>query len=201
MATVGVVVPTFGDDRWWRDKALVALESAARQTVPPSVVIQSHGETLQEARNGGALRCQTDWLIFLDADDTLDKNYISRMLEGTGNVRQPATIGVYEDGRRDAEAVVIPKKNLLDGNYIIIGAMIDHELFNQVGGFGDEELYEDWSLYLRLEEAGATFGVCPEAIYEVLVKGNTRNLPARPVQEHWYHKIRNDALKRRGLIK
>lgn len=199
METVGVVVPTFGDIRQWRQLAQAAVKSIENQTRPADVHFQIHADTLEEARNVGAGQCKTDWLIFLDADDTLHPEYIEKMLEGEGDVRQPATIGVYEDGHTDRAPVVIPKKNLLDGNYIVIGAMIKHDLFDKVGGFRDEVIYEDWSLYLRLEEAGATFGVCREAVYGVFVKENTRNLPERSIQEFWYRKIRQEALQRRGI--
>jgi glycosyltransferase involved in cell wall biosynthesis len=205
MSTVGVVIATFGDRRIWDKFAQRAKESAENQTRSADRIISyhvdiPHSDGLSIARNRAASKMETDWVIFLDADDTLDSQYIEKMLEGEGDVRQPATIGVYEDGRRDAEAVVIPKKPLIDGNYIVIGAMMKRNLFLEVGGFRDWPLYEDWDLYLRMEETGATFGVCPEAIYEVFVKENTRNMPARVIQERYYAVIRKEAMKRRGLI-
>jgi glycosyltransferase involved in cell wall biosynthesis len=199
MSTVGVVIATYGDEHWTELARERALPSVKAQTIKPDLFVMPHSEdSLQEARNAGAAALsEMDWLIFLDADDTLHPQYIEKMLEGEGDVRQPATIGVYEDGRRDAEAVVIPKKNLIDGNYIVIGALINRELFDKVGGFRDLPLYEDWDLYLRLEEVGATFGTCPEAIYEVFVKENTRNMPVRSIQERWYAIIRDEAMSRR----
>lgn len=198
METVGVVIPTYGDKTWVK-RAERARASVENQTHTASAIYSIHEADLQSARNIGAKYCGTDWLIFLDADDTLDPRYIEKMLEGEGDVRQPATIGVYEDGHRDQEAVLIPKKPLLDGNYVVIGAMINRDVFDEVGGFRDWPLYEDWDLYLRLEEAGASFGHCPEAIYEVFVKENTRNLPARSIQEKYYAVIRAEAMKRRGV--
>lgn len=198
MANVGVVVATYGD-KHWRDKAIRALESAACQTVMPTAIYQPHGETLMQARNRGAAQCGTDWLVFLDADDTLHPQYIEKMLEGEGDVRQPATLGVYEDGTKDSDPVVIPSKPLIDGNYIVIGAMINHEYFSRVGGFDWWPIYEDWDLYLRMEEAGASFGVCSEAIYNVSVNENGRNKSPRIIQDKYYHMIRGEAMKRRGI--
>lgn len=200
LSTVGVVIATYGEDRIWRELGQRAKASIESQTVRESEWIWKHGNTLAETRNKAAAELKSDWLIFLDADDVLHPQYIEKMLEGEGDIRQPSTLGFYEDGREDEFPVLIPEKPLIDGNYIVIGAMCRRDLFFEVGGFRDHSLYEDWDLWLRMEEAGATIGKCPEAIYKVFVKEGTRNFPDRKIQEIWYHGLRTAALSRRGLI-
>lgn len=171
--SVAVIVATFGGPEWIkrRDHACISVE---RQTKHPSEIIRFHGDTLQEARNSAASLAVSDWLIFLDADDSLDVNYVNAMLNGSGDIRQPSTLGVV-DGVEDDAPVLIPKKNLIQANYIVIGAMIRREQFLAVEGFRDLPCLEDWDLWIRLVLAGAEVVPCPEAIYRVTVNPDSRN--------------------------
>jgi glycosyltransferase involved in cell wall biosynthesis len=189
--TLSIVVSVFGDTAAWEPLARRAIASAERQSAPAEV-IYSTGSTLQDARNSGAARAQGDWLVFLDADDTLDWLYVEKMLEGTGDVRQPATLGVHLDGREDPAPVMIPRRNhFSEGNWVVVGAGVRHDLFDEVGGFSYEDLYEDWSLWWRCWLAGGEIGTAPEAIYRVSVHapGEGRNQPAPQQQQYWFKEI------------
>lgn len=181
--SVTVVIGTYGNESW-KLKAQNALNSVRCQTKQPQYLVHYHGDTLAHARNEGAKVGRSQWLIFLDADDTLDHKYIEAMVthdDGT-TLRQPATLGVYPDGSEDSEAVLIPERPLRVSNYLIIGTMCLREQFMDVGGF-DEGLpvLEDWDLWLRISKAGAVIGKRPEAIYRVGVNPNSRN------QDHGLH--------------
>src|SRR5688500_13383139 len=104
--TIGVVIATFGNRDAWETLARKATHSALNQSQPADGVIWYHGDTLQEARNTGAERLGTDWLIFLDADDELDPLYVESMAGSSGDIRQPSTIGFYEDGTEDSRPVL-----------------------------------------------------------------------------------------------
>lgn len=171
--SVAVIIATFGGGEWLkrRDRAAISVE---KQSKHPSEIIRFHGETLHEARNEAARMSMSDWLIFLDADDTLDTHYVRNMCKGTGDIRQPSTLGVV-DGVEDDEPVLIPKRNLIEANYIVIGAMCRRDLFLEVGGFRDLPSLEDWDLWIRMVLAGAEVAPCPEAIYRVNVRSNSRN--------------------------
>lgn len=200
---VGVVVATYGDrDEWW-ELAERAVASARSQSVAPAAVVWQHERTLSDARNLGAYRAgDVDWLVFLDADDTLDGGYIEAMLLGTGKVRQPSTLGVYDDGSTDSEAVLIPpKKNLLDGNHLVIGSMVSRDLFVSAGGFDELPILEDWDLWIRCWLLGAEIGTAPGAIYRVSVNRTGRN--SAPNHGDVYTRIRQKytAMARdRGLV-
>lgn len=187
--SVSIIVGTYGDRAVWHQLACRAISSAEKQTVPAQI-IYVHGSTLQDARNVGAERAEGDWLIFLDADDELDPKYVEAMLAGKGDLRQPATLGIV-DGKEDPFPVVIPKKPLLDGNYMVIGTMCRRDLFEQVGGFHDYPIYEDWDLWIRMWIAGAIPEPCPEAIYRVHVQQESRNNQDRNIQVKYYNQIRN----------
>lgn len=172
--SVGVVVGTFGDSETWGWIAGRALASVLDQTVPADVLTWSHADTLQEARNKGASQCDTDWLIFLDADDELDSGYIEAMIKASGDIRKPATLGI-ENGVEDYYPIMIPATDIYVTNHIVIGAMVRKELFTKVGGFSDDPVLEDWDLWLRCIQAGATIGEVPKAIYRVHVNRASRN--------------------------
>jgi GT2 family glycosyltransferase len=104
---------------------------------------------------------------------------------------QPATLGVYPDGREDTHPVLIPRKNLLDGNFMVISTLIRTEQFLRLGGFEDWPIYEDWDLWLRAWRDGAQFLAVPDAILRVHVNPASRNQSDRSTQVRVYHEIRN----------
>lgn len=192
--TIAVCIGTFGSVEWALRAERRAAPSAERQTVRPQQVIHYHGADLRAARNGAAGRAKTEWLCFLDADDELDPGYIEAMsmaaMDAGDALLQPATLGVYPDGREDAHPVVIPGKPLLDGNFMVIGTLIRREQFDRLGGFGDWPIYEDWDLWIRAWRDGARLVAVPDAIYRVYVNSGGRNAGERSEQIRVYNQIR-----------
>ena len=189
--TVGVVVATYGDLEEWRSLAHRALRSVYAQTLPVETAIHLHGRSLAHARNTGALHVLTDWLIFLDADDELDPGYVEAMLEGTGDIRQPMTIGVV-DGVEDDFPVFIPPNpgGFMVGNHLVIGCMVRRDLFETAGGFDPGlPVLEDWDFWIRCQLAGGSVGQAPKAIYRVHVRPDSRNTEANG-HHVFYAKIR-----------
>lgn len=177
--TVAVLIGTFGDIQEWIPFVRRASASVEAQTRPADCVTWVHGETLQEARNSAAAKADNcDWFIFLDADDELDPRYIESMLaaaDGTADIIQPSTLGFYEDGHEDVAPVLIPERDLSNGNYLVIGSMCKKTMFFNVGGFDDYPCLEDWALWLKMQACGARFGKAPAAVYRVAVRPNSRN--------------------------
>lgn len=188
--SVAVIIPVFGDPAYWTPLADRAAASAENQTVKPEVVMISRAHDLKTARNSAAEVCDSEWLVFLDADDELDPNYLEAMLNASGDIRQPATLGVV-DGKEDPFPVVLPAKPLIEGNYIVIGAMVRREEFILAGGFRDYPIYEDWDLWIRLVLRGASVQSVPAAIYRVHVREDSRNNQDRQIQLQYYQTIRD----------
>lgn len=194
MDRIGVVVGTFGSDEW-SDRGSAALYSLENQSHPPHDKIHVHANTLHEARNQGAQWLNVDWLIFLDADDRLHEDYVLHMSRATDHrlpaLWQPSTIGSYPGGLMDDEPVLISKKDIKKSNYLVIGTMCRADMFHQVGGFKDYPILEDWDLWIRMHKAGAVVGACPEAVYIVNVRENSRNSDTK-LHHNVYNKIRRD---------
>lgn len=197
MKSISVVIGTFGDADVWSRQAVRAVRSAQAQSFEPEGIYYQHGRSLHEARNEGAERAAGEWLCFLDADDELDAHYLRHMtvaIESNGGwdlLLQPATLGVVGD-REDPFPVVIPKKPLLEGNYMVIGTVIRRDSFLRAGGFRDFTMYEDWDLWIRMALEGAQHVAVPLAVYRVHVNQNSRNNGSRSDQVAVYKAIRNE---------
>lgn len=185
---VSIIIGTYGSEDLWDSIAQPAMESAKNQS-HPAEVIRSHGHNLQEARNYGAEEATGEWLVFLDADDELDAEYVESMLDGDGDIRQPSTLGIV-DGQPDDYPVLIPRRNLLEANFLVIGSMVRRSLFLDVGGFDDYPILEDWGLWLKLWIEGAQIGTAPNAIYRVHVNRNGRNNREPSLHGQYYTAIR-----------
>lgn len=193
--TVDVVIATYGDKFLWDALAERAMHSAENQVTRPNVIWRTHGddtENLAHARNVGATESEADWLIFLDADDELDPYYVEAMLLGEGDIRQPSTIGVVNGVEDDFPVLIQPNPGgFMVGNHLVIGCMLRRELFNQVGGFRDLPVLEDWDLWIRMRLAGAQVGTCPKAIYRVHVRSASRNTEANGHHD-FYRQIQSE---------
>ena len=193
--TVTVIIPIFGvDSNYFRSLAERAKDSVRMQTVLPDNLHIYYGNGMQDARNSPAFEVDTDYIIFLDADDTLDQRYIEQITKVDADIVVPAVRRIYQDGTVNVDQAPYLPKNLMVGNYIVIGALLKTDLFKKLGGFHDYDALEDWDFYLRAEEAGATFKQAPGAIYEINVRENSRNTSSTA-----YDIVFGNAKKRRGL--
>jgi hypothetical protein len=172
--SVSVIIPVYGDLEKWTPLSIRAFQSANNQTVKADRVIISTGTNITECRNIGLYE-QSEFLIFLDADDILQPTYIEEMLKGNGDIRVPSVHRYYENGLIDTDQKWYQPKPLMTGNYIVVSAMVRTSLFKQLNGFNDYESLEDWDLWLRAEELGAKFEKCPNAILNVSKRPQSRN--------------------------
>ncbi len=162
-----IIIGVFGDIRYWLDIARAnALPSARKQGCR---VILSAGNTLAEARNSAVRGVETEWLIFLDADDELSDGYVESLLAGEGDLRAPA---VKWD---DAEPVLLDDRDIEQMNPCVIGTAIRTKLFMELGGFQEFSAWEDYALFLKAYRRGATITHNPAAVYVVHSHKDSRN--------------------------
>jgi len=189
---VAVIVATFGDDPVWQTYAADAVAAAHHQTVRPAHVVHHHADTLHEARNAGAASTDASWLVFCDADDLLERDYIAHMAAVVADdptrprLVQPsirhftAPPGTPRDLLELDDPWLIPPRRpndptLWGGNHLVIGTMVHHGTFDEVGGFLDWPAWEDWCLFLRCWLAGAEVCAAPDAHYLIRERPESRN--------------------------
>lgn len=169
-AEATIVVATYGAEMWRRMALGRAVPSAKKQGYP---VIHVHGDSLHEARNEGAEMALSEWLVFLDGDDTLSKGYVDALLDGSGDLRVPRLF--FTDDDRDWEPFDLRERDMMEGNPCPIGTMIRKEMFIQCGGFKNWRAYEDFALFQRAWMLGAEIVHHDGAIYYSLDRLHSRN--------------------------
>ena len=118
--------------------------------------IEQANRGLPAARNVGFRAASAEFVIPLDADDLLDRDYARVCLAAAARQRDAAFI--YTDYRVfgvRSYAQRVPEYNLyglLERNILTYAALIRHSVWAAAGGY-DESMthgYEDWEFWLRL---------------------------------------------------
>ncbi|MBM3230955.1 glycosyltransferase family 2 protein [Candidatus Peregrinibacteria bacterium] len=120
--------------------------------------VRTEHRSLAKTRNLGAKMTQSEFLLFLDPDDTIPADYIERCL----TVLQDRSVAAaypniqYSGERTDyAEAPGFDAEGLLRSNYIPSTALIRRQAYDLVGGYRDvPHALEDWDFYRRVVGMG-----------------------------------------------
>lgn len=187
---VTVCVGTFGDLSW-----IEAAQRAIASARPQAPVVHVHGETLAVARNSALQQVDTEWIVFLDADDELEPNYVAALANGSADVRAPAVRYVRAAVEREPYMPRVAGHRhactadcLPSGNWLVIGSAMRTAAAHDVGGFHEWPVYEDWDLFLRLYRAGATFEAIPDAVYRAHVNPQSRNRAPSMAEKNSVHR-------------
>jgi len=161
------------------DEIIVVDDGSSDNTgemVPASVRYLRHevNRGVSAARNTGAREATGDYVMFLDADDTLVPDAIAKLLAAT---EAAGAVWCYSDVCRvepDGEIIPVPcgshgpdpLADILEDDFIMSGAFFRRAEFLEVGMY-DENLKarEDWDIDIRMIEAGKRFAYVSEPIY------------------------------------
>ena len=179
MHGIDVIIATYGCESW-KEKALIAQKSVLQQTSPASLIHLIHGDTLAQARNAGAHQSTADWLLFLDADDALDSNFLRAMREMIDQTTYSSpllypSVLTIENGVKPLSAKTSTQHPILEGNFMVIGTLVKRADFLRAGGFRELPMYEDWDLWIRRIANGSTPHSVSSAVYHVIVNKSSRN--------------------------
>jgi glycosyltransferase involved in cell wall biosynthesis len=138
------------------------------------------------ARNRGARECKGELIMFLDADDVLEPDYVERCLDaldGAGaRVAYAYTqMRLFGDENWVFEAIPFHRNTLLERNYIHASALIRRAAFDEVGGFNARFAlgHEDHELWVRMVHYGYTGVYVPAPLLRYRRHGRTRDRVAK----------------------
>jgi glycosyltransferase involved in cell wall biosynthesis len=123
-----------------------------------SAYIEQPNRGLGAARNAGFRAAQGEYIVPLDADDSLDRAYIA---ECVAALQQSDAAFAYSDYQVFGKRSYAEKSGeynlyrLLDRNYLTYAALIRKRDWEAAGGYNEPmKGYEDWEFWLRLGAQG-----------------------------------------------
>lgn len=201
---ISIIISSYNYGRFLAD----AIESAFAQTLPPiEVIVVDDGSTddsrqiarnfpvrlieqenagVCAARNRGVREAAGDYLVFLDADDILEPNYLSRCWDALRtaprNVAYAYTQMRYFGSKTGIhKSAPFSRKRILQGNLVNVSALMKRHVFDEVGGFNEECKLglEDADLWVRFLAHGHHGVLVPEPLLRYRRHGRSRNTLSR----------------------
>ena len=184
LSRVSVIIPALNEG-----ESITASIASAREGKPHEIIMVDGGstdDTMQRARNTGAMvissapgrarqmnagaaQATGNVLLFLHADTLLSCDYISAVSEA---LRQPkVVVGAFQFridgnffGKRLIEWGTNLRSRLWQMPYGDQALFLRRSLFEELGGFANLPIMEDYELMCRLRRCGRVVTVKPEAI-------------------------------------
>ena len=143
------------------------------------------------ARNAGVNGARGEYIMFLDCDNKIRKEYIEKSLsvmksnEKVGVVYgNPHFIG--EINRSIFKPIKFEIRALLLYNYIDMCAMVRRKAWESVGGLDENRLldgHEDWEFWINLASRDWEFVYFNEALYDYRIRNNSLITQTASVQQ------------------
>jgi glycosyltransferase involved in cell wall biosynthesis len=111
-------------------------------------------------RNAGFALSTGDAILFLDADDLIEPEFLPRCLDALSSGADVAYTDYMEQTPGGERAVSLPDFDpdiLRTQNIPTMGALVRREVVSSLGGFKDNTAYEDWDFWVRAAHAGYRF--------------------------------------------
>jgi glycosyltransferase involved in cell wall biosynthesis len=148
----------------------------------PSVnIIRTQNQGLAMARNTGIAVAEGEYILPLDADDTIAPSYLELAVE---QLNREAGLGIvycrgklFGDQQGPITAPEFSQWGMLVSNLIFCSAMFRKADWKYVGGYNPEMVYgcEDWDFWLSILELGRSVYRIPEVLFHYRVRTSSMN--------------------------
>jgi len=135
-----------------------------------------------EARNTGVRSAKSEYVMVLDADDKLYPLYIERVASLLDeNPKVAIAYSSYREFGERNRTVTLPPFDpvALLTDCIIMGcAMFRRSVWQTVGGYDPNQIFEDWELWIRIVSQGWKALGCQEHLYLYRVHADSKDAEA-----------------------
>lgn len=161
-------------------------------------ILKKENGGVSSARNYGVNHSQGKYILFVDADDLIDKSYVEKCVDifktdESINIITCRSKKFSQNGSELNWELQDPSyRDLLIANHIMISSMLQRKHFNMIGGF-DETLtaFEDWDFWIRISSLNKNIYLIDEYLFKYRVdQENHISLSDK------YYYVDNDILKK-----
>jgi glycosyltransferase involved in cell wall biosynthesis len=144
-----------------------------------NIICLEENKGVGNARNIGFNAAKTKYILPLDADDILEKDFIKNAIKLMEEESEISVVyGNIEKFGKENRVIIVPEFNgssLLGGNYIANSSLIKNEAFKCTNGY-DTCLpnYEDWDMWITLLENGAQFKKLNQVAFLYRIKDTSK---------------------------
>lgn len=149
---------------------------------PKTKVIFTKNQGVASARNTGIKEASGDYILPLDADDKIGKEYLEKavqILDKDLNITLVYCEAEYFDGKKGSWR--LPEfsfDRLLMNNIIFCSGIFRKKDWEKIGGYSENMVhgYEDWEFWISLLENGGNVYKIPEILFYYRIKKESRTI-------------------------
>lgn len=148
---------------------------------PKTRILHTVNQGVASARNTGIEEAVGEYILPLDADDTIGPGYLEKavaVLDGNPDIGIVYCLGeLFGAEKRIISAPEFSVRRMLFSNLIFASAFFRKVDWQAVGGYNSNMRYgcEDWDFWLSLLEIDRKAYRIPEVLFRYRIKGNSRN--------------------------
>ena len=149
---------------------------------PTVRVIRTKNQGLARARNTGIAEARGEYILPLDADDTIGPRYLELAVARLNSNRNLGIVycrgELFGDRNGPVAAPEFSRRIMLFSNLIFCSALFRKEDWRRVGGYNPEMVHgcEDWDFWLSVLELGRTVHRIPRVLFFYRVREASMNL-------------------------
>ncbi len=144
-------------------------------------IFHTRNKGVAAARNFGISKSKGEFILPLDADDRIDKDFLLNTVPVLENNAGLKLVGTSAQYFGEINAIEIlpeysPKLHLLQ-NLFFNTSLFRKKDFSSIGGYDESFLegWEDWDLYIRLVKDKAEVTIIDKPLYYYRIKRSSRN--------------------------